>query len=82
MADVALVRSKIKIYYNHPIPVSSILPHCIYRESQHISQGQGFADIFPIFRDLEATEAVISHLANHIVSLSSLMLPPRRIMTR
>src|SRR6187402_1223607 len=35
-------------------------------------QGNPFADIFPIFRDPVATEAVISHLVAHIKSLHNI----------
>ena len=35
-------------------------------------QGQLFADIFPIFRDPEATEALVTHLATHISSTHDL----------
>ncbi|KAH7409222.1 adenine phosphoribosyltransferase [Cadophora sp. MPI-SDFR-AT-0126] len=34
--------------------------------SDHPVPGQPFADIFPIFRDPAATEAVITHLVSHI----------------
>ena len=36
------------------------------------SQGQLFADIFPIFRDPIATEALISNLVTHIISTHDL----------
>ncbi|OWP02830.1 adenine phosphoribosyltransferase [Marssonina coronariae] len=37
--------------------------------TDHPIPGQPFADIFPIFRDPVATEAVVQHLADHIKAL-------------
>ncbi|TVY19386.1 Adenine phosphoribosyltransferase [Lachnellula arida] len=42
----------------------------LYRN--HPIPGQLFADIFPIFRDPVATEAVVSHLTTHILSTHSI----------
>jgi adenine phosphoribosyltransferase len=71
MADVDLVLSKIKLYRNHPVPVSTSSFHS-KNPLTHTPQGQLFADIFPIFRDPVATEAVISHLTTHILSTHSI----------
>jgi adenine phosphoribosyltransferase len=63
--DVELILSKVVMYRDHPIPV-------IYRPSRKISsaqfslQGHRFADIFPIFRNPKATEALISNFVTHI----------------
>jgi adenine phosphoribosyltransferase len=71
MADIELVLSKIKLYRNHPVPVSTSFFHP-RTHLQETPQNQLFADIFPIFRDPIATEAVISYLVTHILSTYSL----------
>lgn len=71
MADTALILSKVKLYVNHPVPVSRPL-YCLVVHTTHIKQGQLFADIFPIFKDPILTEAVISHLCSHITTTHTL----------
>jgi adenine phosphoribosyltransferase len=67
MADVKLID------FDHPVPVSC--SNSLIRSRGPVLkglQGQPFADIFPIFRDPVATEALVSHLASHIKSTHDL----------
>jgi adenine phosphoribosyltransferase len=70
MTDKELVLSKVKLYIHHPVPVS-LFP---LASNPPLTKwkNQLFADIFPIFRDPVATEAVISHLESHIKSAHDL----------
>jgi len=72
MADVDLILSKIKLYLHHPIPVSLSNHKHSCSVSHTYAQGQLFADIFPIWRDPVASEAVISHLVTHIRTIHDL----------
>jgi adenine phosphoribosyltransferase len=70
MVEKELILSKVKLYIHHPVPVGH--PHSASYVTLTKYQNQLFADIFPIFRDPVATEAVISHLETHIRSTHDL----------